>query len=75
LFGTDCPFDPEGGPLFIRETMKAIDSLRLKPGDRRRLYFGNAASLMRLELPKPRPSAKPRRAKSGRAASRGGRGR
>jgi predicted TIM-barrel fold metal-dependent hydrolase len=54
LFGTDCPFDPEGGPLFIRETFKAIDSLRLAPGDRRKLYFGNAANLLRLELPKPK---------------------
>ena len=23
LFGTDCPFDPQGGPLFIRENIKA----------------------------------------------------
>ena len=30
LFGTDCPFDPEGGPLFIREIIKAIDGLKLK---------------------------------------------
>ena len=63
LFGTDCPFDPEGGPLFIRETMKAIDSLELKDGDRRKLYFGNAASLLRLELPKAPRKAGPRKAK------------
>ena len=60
LFGTDCPFDPEGGPLFIRETFKAIDSLKLKPQDRRRLYFGNAASLLRLEVPKAKLPAKKR---------------
>lgn len=66
LFGTDCPFDPEGGPLFIRETMRAIDSLKLKPGDRRKLYFGNAVSMLRLELPRaPRPAAKPRKKKAG----------
>jgi predicted TIM-barrel fold metal-dependent hydrolase len=53
LFGTDCPFDPEGGPLFIRETIKAIDSLRLKPEDARRVYFGNAMQLLNLELPRP----------------------
>ncbi|HEX7052523.1 MAG TPA: amidohydrolase family protein [Burkholderiales bacterium] len=63
LFGTDCPFDPEGGPLFIRETMKAIDRLRLKPGDRRKLYFGNAVNLMRLELPKPAPARRGKRAR------------
>ena len=52
LFGTDCPFDPEGGPLFIRETIKAIDSLKLKPEDKRRVYFGNAQSMLRLSLPR-----------------------
>jgi predicted TIM-barrel fold metal-dependent hydrolase len=52
LFGTDCPFDPEGGPLFIRETIRAIDSLELKDADRRKLYFGNASDLLRLALPK-----------------------
>ena len=52
LFGTDCPFDPQGGPLFIRETIKAIDSLKLKKADARRLYFGNAMQLLRLKLPK-----------------------
>jgi len=49
LFGTDCPFDPEGGPLFIRETFKAIDALKLKKDDRRRLYFGNARRLLKLK--------------------------
>jgi predicted TIM-barrel fold metal-dependent hydrolase len=48
LFGTDCPFDPEGGPLFIRETIKALDKMSLKPGDRRKIYFGNAMNMLRL---------------------------
>src|SRR6266852_1636024 len=51
LFGTDCPFDPEGGPLFIREIIKTIDSLRLKDDDRRKVYFGNAIRMLRLKLP------------------------
>jgi predicted TIM-barrel fold metal-dependent hydrolase len=59
LFGTDCPFDPEGGPLFIRENIKAIDSLRLKEGDRRKMYFGNAIKMLRLELPKEKAASKP----------------
>jgi predicted TIM-barrel fold metal-dependent hydrolase len=53
LFGTDCPFDPEGGPLFIREAIRAIDSLKLKPNDLRKIYFGNAIRMLRLELPAP----------------------
>jgi predicted TIM-barrel fold metal-dependent hydrolase len=64
LFGTDCPFDPEGGPLFIREIIKAIDGLKLKDDDRRKVYFGNAIRMLRLALPTP-PKAKaaPKKAK------------
>jgi len=48
LFGTDCPFDPEGGPVFIRETIKAIDGLELTREDRTKLYLGNAQHMLRL---------------------------
>jgi len=48
LFGTDCPFDPEGGPLFIRETIRAIDGLELSNGDREKLYVRNAQQMLRL---------------------------
>jgi predicted TIM-barrel fold metal-dependent hydrolase len=50
LFGTDCPFDPQGGPLFIRETIKALDGLKLKKDDARRIYFGNALRMLKLKL-------------------------
>ncbi len=48
LFGTDCPFDPQGGPLFIREGMRAIDSLKLSDADLEKLYHGNAEQMLRL---------------------------
>jgi len=48
LFGTDCPFDPEGGPLFIRETIKAIESLELTREERAKLYMANAQRMLRL---------------------------
>jgi aminocarboxymuconate-semialdehyde decarboxylase len=51
LFGTDCPFDPQGGPLFIRESIRAIDSLKLAGEDKRGIYFGNALRMLRLKLP------------------------
>src|SRR5206468_4851381 len=61
LFGTDCPFDPEGGPLFVREIIKTIDSLKLKDDDRRKVYFGNAIRMLKLELPgAPKSEAKPK---------------
>ncbi|BCJ68740.1 amidohydrolase family protein [Polymorphospora rubra] len=53
LFGTDCPFDPEGGPMYIRETIKVIDALGLSEEDRDRIYHGNVLRLMQLPLPAP----------------------
>src|SRR5205814_8149093 len=61
LFGTDCPFDPEGGPLFIRETIKALDKMTLKPADRRKIYFGNAMNMLRLSEGNATKKAKKRR--------------
>ena len=48
LFASDCPFDPEGGPMFIRETIKAIDALDISEEDRQNIYFRNALRLMRM---------------------------
>ena len=43
------PFDPEGGPLFIRDGIKAIDSLKLSTTTRNKVYYGNAMKMLRLE--------------------------
>ena len=45
VFASDAPFDPEGGPLYIRETLKVIDGLEISEGDRRKIYQGNAERL------------------------------
>jgi len=45
VFASDAPFDPEGGPLYIRETIRVIDSLDLSDADRRKIYQGNAERL------------------------------
>jgi predicted TIM-barrel fold metal-dependent hydrolase len=70
LFGTDCPFDPEGGPTFIRESIRAIDSLKLPERVRSRVYYDNALRMLRLKLAAPAVGGKPRakRSTSGRAS-------
>ena len=45
VFASDAPFDPEGGPMYIRETIKVIDSLDITPEARRKIYRGNAERL------------------------------
>ena len=45
LFASDCPFDPEKGPAYIRETIKVLDSLDLSQEDRGKICFRNAEKL------------------------------
>jgi predicted TIM-barrel fold metal-dependent hydrolase len=48
LFASDAPFDPERGPMYIRETLRVLDELDLSESDRRKIYFENAEKLLRL---------------------------
>jgi len=48
VFASDCPFDPEGGPMYIREGIRSVEDLRLSENDKRKIYFGNALRLMRM---------------------------
>lgn len=50
LFGTDMPFDPEGGPGFVRDTIKAVDSVDVSDADRQLIYEGNARRMLRLKV-------------------------
>ncbi len=48
LFASDCPFDPEGGPLYIRETIRCLDTVEVSDAERAALYEGNARKLLKL---------------------------
>ena len=48
LFASDSPFDPEKGPMYIRETIKIIDRLPISTADRERIYSGNAIRLLKI---------------------------
>jgi uncharacterized protein len=41
VFASDCPFDPEKGTMYIRETLRIIDALELTKEQRDQVYFGN----------------------------------
>src|SRR5438093_754884 len=49
VFASDCPFDPEGGPMFIREGIRSVEELGLSDGDKRKIYYGNASTLLKLQ--------------------------
>ena len=48
VFASVAPFDPEQGPMYIRETIAIIDRLPITADEREQIYWRNAASLMKL---------------------------
>lgn len=50
VFASDAPFDPEKGPMYIRETTKIIDELDISAEDRHKIYQGNAERLLKINL-------------------------
>jgi predicted TIM-barrel fold metal-dependent hydrolase len=52
LFASDMPFDPTPG-LYMRETIRVIESLDLSPRDKASIYFGNAERLLKLDAARP----------------------
>jgi predicted TIM-barrel fold metal-dependent hydrolase len=57
LFASDCPFDPEGGPLYIREMIRIVDALEISDRDRAAIYADNIWALMRMHDSAPNPVA------------------
>jgi predicted TIM-barrel fold metal-dependent hydrolase len=48
VFASDAPFDPEKGPMYIRETIAIVDRLPVSDDERERIYWRNAAALLKL---------------------------
>ncbi len=49
VFASDSPFDPEGGTMFIRETIKILDELDITEEARAKIYYKNAEKLLKLD--------------------------
>lgn len=50
LFASDAPFDPEGGPMYIRETIRVIEAMDISEAQRRKIFQDNAAKLLGLAV-------------------------
>jgi uncharacterized protein len=48
LFASDCPFDPEGGTMFIRENMRAVEEIGLSTENKKKIFSENAIKMFRL---------------------------
>ena len=49
VFASDAPFDPEGGPMYIRETINAIDEIELDTKIKEKVFHKNACKLMGID--------------------------
>jgi predicted TIM-barrel fold metal-dependent hydrolase len=49
LYGSDMPFDHEGGAFNVRETIRCIDALPMAPVDRAKIYESTARGLLKLK--------------------------
>jgi uncharacterized protein len=52
LFASDCPFDPEKGTGYIRETLRILDSLSLPKDKQEKIYYKNLEALTGAKLVK-----------------------
>ena len=52
LFASDCPFDPEKGTMYIRETIRILDGLGLSKDDRAKIDYQNLEKLTGRKLVK-----------------------
>jgi len=41
VFASDAPFDPEKGPMYIRDTIRAIESMDISAAEREAIFCGN----------------------------------
>lgn len=48
VFASDAPFDPEKGPMYIRETIRIIEALDIPEADKAKIFHGNAERLLKL---------------------------
>ena len=41
VFASDCPFDPEGGTMYPRETLRILEKIELSKEDRDKINYKN----------------------------------
>jgi predicted TIM-barrel fold metal-dependent hydrolase len=52
VFASDCPYDPEGGTMYPRETLRILESLNLSKADQDKIYFKNLEAVTGRKLAK-----------------------
>ncbi len=45
VFASDCPFDPEKGTMYTRETLRILEGIDLPTADKEKIWHGNLETL------------------------------
>jgi predicted TIM-barrel fold metal-dependent hydrolase len=45
VFASDCPFDPEKGTMYTRETLRILDGIDMPKADKEKIWHGNLERL------------------------------
>jgi aminocarboxymuconate-semialdehyde decarboxylase len=45
LFASDAPFDPEQGPMYIRETIQSLEEMDIPRADKEKIFYANLAEI------------------------------
>ena len=51
VFASDCPFDPEKGTMYTRETLRILDGIDMPKADREKIWHGNLERITGMKFP------------------------
>jgi aminocarboxymuconate-semialdehyde decarboxylase len=52
VFASDCPFDPEGGSMYVRETLRILDKLGMDKATHDKVFYKNLEAVTGKKLVK-----------------------
>ena len=52
VFASDCPFDPEKGTMYTRETLRILDGIDMPKADKEKIWHGNLERITGVKLSK-----------------------
>ncbi len=52
VFASDCPFDPEKGTMYTRETLRILEGIDMPKADKEKIWHGNLERITGTKLVK-----------------------
>ena len=52
VFASDCPFDPEKGTMYTRETLRILEGIDMPKADKEKIWHGNLERITGMKLVK-----------------------